>query len=68
MKIHCFASIVPDADEPIACIRRFVAALRAGAVDTEAAAIELNLVGTSARARMTLKEFRPERVKSAPFA
>ena len=68
MKIHCFASIVPDADEPIACIRRFVAALRVGAVDTEAAAIELNLVGTSGRARMTLMEFRPERVKSAPFA
>jgi hypothetical protein len=31
MKIQCFASIVLDADEPIACIRRFVAALRAGA-------------------------------------
>jgi len=67
MKIQCFASIVLDADEPIACIRRFVAVLRAGAVDTGAAAIELNLVGTSARARTTLQEFRPERVKSAPF-
>jgi len=58
---------VPDADEPIACIGSFVAALRAGAVDTESAAIELNLVGTSARARTTLQEFRPERVKSAAF-
>jgi hypothetical protein len=41
--------------------------LRAGAVDTGAAAIELNLVGTSARARTTLQEFRPERMKSASF-
>jgi hypothetical protein len=68
MKIHCSASIVLDADEPIACIRKFVAVLRTGAADTEAAAIELNLVGTSARARSTLQEFQPERVKSAPFA
>jgi|GEM_PF-6592130 hypothetical protein len=67
MKIHCYASIVPDADEPIACIGRFVAALRAGAIDTDTAAIDLNLVGTSARARTTLQEFRPERVKSVSF-
>jgi hypothetical protein len=67
LKLHYFVPIALDADEPVACIRRFVGALRAGAIDTETAAIELKLVGTSSRARTTLREFRPERVKSTGF-
>jgi hypothetical protein len=67
MKFHCRAPVALDTDEPIACIRRFVAALRTGAVDTQPAAIELKLIGTSARALTTLREFRPERVESAAF-
>jgi len=68
MKLQCFASIALDGDEPAAGIARFVAALRQSAVDTDAASLELTLFGTSVRALTALREFRPERARTAPFA
>jgi hypothetical protein len=67
MKIHCIASILVDIDEPAPCIRQFVRTLRISAMDFEEAAIDLNVVGLSARARTTLQEFRPARVKGVVF-
>jgi hypothetical protein len=67
MKIHCIASIPVDIDEPAPCIRQFVLALRHSAVDFEEAAIDLNLVGLSVRARTTRQEFQPTRVKDVAF-
>ena len=68
MEIHCFASVPLEQDEPVPAIRQFVRLLRDGAVGTGHGEIDLNLIGTSARARRTIQEFRPERTKGEAFA
>jgi hypothetical protein len=67
MEIHCFAMIPLEQDEPIACIRQFARVLRNCTADTEHAQIDLNLIGTSARARTTIHEFQAERTKQVAF-
>ncbi|SRR6266436_415777 len=67
MQIHCNASIPLEQDEPVAAIRQFVRVLRDCAVDTGRAEIDLNLIGSSTRARTVLHEFKPERTKGATF-
>jgi hypothetical protein len=68
MQIHCFASIPLDADEPVPAIRQFVRVLRGCAIGTDRSEVDLNLIGTSARARSTIQQFRPQRTKGEPFA
>jgi len=68
MEIHCFATISVEQDEPVPAIRQFVRVLRHCAVDTGDAEVDLNLVGTSARAKTTIQAFRPERAKEGSFA
>ncbi len=67
MQIQCHAEVPLEQDEPVGAIRQFVRILRDCAVDTERAEINLNLIGSSARARTTIQEFRPERTKGAVF-
>jgi len=67
MQIQSFATIPLEQDEPVPAIRRFVRLLREGAVSTDRAEIDLNLIATSARGRTTVQAFRPERTKGAPF-
>jgi hypothetical protein len=67
MQIQSFATIPLEQDDPVPAIRRFVRLLREGAADTDRAEIDLNLVTTSARGRITVQQFRPERTKGAPF-
>jgi hypothetical protein len=68
MNINCFVSIPLDHDEPIPAILQFVRLLRSHAVDTEAAEIDLQLLGTSTRAQATIAAFNPERTKKVVFA
>jgi hypothetical protein len=68
MEIHCFATIPLQEDEPIPAIRQFVRVLRDCAVGIEHGEVNLNLIGSSARARQTIQEFRPERTKGGAFA
>jgi hypothetical protein len=67
MKIHCYSSIPLEEDEPVPAIRQFVAVLRKCAVNTEKAELDVNLIGSSKRARTTVQEFQPERAKGAGF-
>ena len=67
MKIQCHAELPLEGDEPIAAIRQFVRILREHAVETGKAEIDLNLIGSSARARTTIQEFQPGRTKVVPF-
>jgi len=67
MQIQSFAAIPLEQDEPVSAIRRFVRVLREGAVGTEHAEIDLNLIASSARGRSAVEQFRPERTKGAPF-
>ncbi len=57
-----------EQDEPVGAIRQFVRILRDGAVEIDDAEIDLNLIGSSARARTTIQEFRPERTRGEAFA
>jgi hypothetical protein len=68
MEIQSFAKIPLEQDEPVPAIRRFVRLLREGAVATDRAEIDLNLIASSARGRTTVQQFRPERTKGTPFA
>jgi hypothetical protein len=68
MQIHCLASIPLELDEPVPAIRQFVHLLRNSAVATDRTEVTLNLIGTSARARTTIQQFRPERAKDQPLA
>lgn len=68
MEIHCFASIPVDKDDPVSAIRQFARLLHDCAVGDHGSEVNLNLIGSSARARRTIQEFRPERSKGAPFA
>jgi hypothetical protein len=63
LEIHYFAAIPIQNDEPVSCIRQFVHVLRTCAIDSGKAEIDPNLIGTSARARMTIREFQPHRIK-----
>jgi len=65
VEIQCLAAIPLVQDEPVPAIRQFVRLLRDGG---DRAEVNLNLIGTSARARRTIQEFRPERTKVEPFA
>jgi len=67
MQILCNVAIPLEQDEPVPAIRQFVRILRGGATDTERAEIDLNLMGSSARARTVQQEFRPERTKGEAF-
>lgn len=67
MKIHCFASIPLEQDEPVPAIRQFVRVLRDCAIDTEKAEVDLHLIGISSRARATIQGFKPERTKGGTF-
>jgi hypothetical protein len=67
MRIHCYSSIPLEEDEPVPAIRQFVAVLRKCAVNTEKAELDVNLIGSSKRARTTVQEFQPERAKGAGF-
>jgi len=67
MEIHYFATIPLERDEPITCIRKFARVLRNCTMDAEHAQVDLNLIGSSARARTTIREFQPERTKQAAF-
>lgn len=67
MKIHCFASIPLEQDEPAPAIRQFVHVLRDCAIDTEKAEVDLRLIGISSRARATIQDFKPDRTKDGTF-
>jgi hypothetical protein len=67
MKIHCYSSIPLEADEPVPAIQQFAAVLRKCAVNTEKAELDLNLIGSSKRARTTVQEFQPQRAMGAGF-
>jgi hypothetical protein len=67
MQIQSLATIPPEQDEPVPAIRQFVRVLREGAVGTERAEIDLNLIASSARGRSAVQQFRPERTNGAPF-
>lgn len=68
MRVHCFASISLDGDNPAACIRQFVRLLGRCSVDCERAEVDVKLVGVSARAQTTIKQFQPGRAKGVAFA
>lgn len=68
MEIHYFATVPLESDEPVSCIRQFVHVLRTYAIDSGKAEVALNLVGTSARAQTTIREFRPQRTKGASWS
>jgi len=68
MKINCFLTIPVDQDEPVPSILQFVRLLRSHTVDTEGAEIDLQLLGSSARAQATIAAFKPERTKGVTFA
>ena len=53
MEIHSFAEFPLEQDEPVPAIRQFAQLLRDGAVDTDRAEVDLNLVATSTRGRTT---------------
>lgn len=67
MQIQCHAAVPLEQDEPVPAIRQFLRILRECTQDTERAEIDLNLIGSSGRARTAIQEFRPERTKGAAF-
>ncbi len=54
-------------DEPAHCIRHFVRLLRDCAAATEHAELDVRLVGFSARAQTTIRDFAPNRTKGVAF-
>jgi hypothetical protein len=67
LEIHYFATVPLKSDEPASCIPQFVEVLRTCTIDSGKAEVDLNLVGTSARARTTIQEFQPHRTNGASF-
>jgi len=54
-------------DKPAAATRTFIDLLRRGAIDTEGARVELQLVATSARGMAIIADFQPQRASRAAF-